>query len=98
MSAIVGALDTVLPVAAKKPGGGLASINLILAVRILFDAVDAFVDVLCRRVLEGESGGVFESASRIPAGCGKGTGVEIEFMGAIFAGESPSWSDCTSFL
>ena len=69
------------------PGGGLASINLILAVRILFDAVDALVDVLCRRVLEGESGGVaFESALRIPSGCGKGTGVEIEFGDTMFAG------------
>jgi hypothetical protein len=96
ISAIEGAFDAVLPVAAHMPGGGLASINFRLAVRILFEAVEAFVDVLCRRVLEGESGGVgaFELVSRKPAGCGKGTGVEIEFGGAILAGERPSWSEC----
>jgi pimeloyl-ACP methyl ester carboxylesterase len=93
ISASDGAFDAVLPVAAHMPGGGLASINFRLAVRILFEAVEAFVDVLCRRVLEGESGGgvvAFELASRIPAGCGKGTGVEIEFGGAMFAGGSPA--------
>jgi hypothetical protein len=96
ISASDGAFDAVLPVAAHMPGGGLASINFRLAVRILFEALEAFVDVRCRRVLEGESGGVgaVELASRIPAGCGKGTGVEIEFEGAMFAGERPSWSDC----
>jgi hypothetical protein len=99
MSASDGALDAVLPVAAHMPGGGLASINFRLAVRILFEAVDAFVDVLCRRALEGESGGIaLELGSRTPAGCGKGTGVEIESGGAMSAGERLSWSDCTSFV
>jgi hypothetical protein len=99
MSASDGALDAVLPVAAHIPGGGLASISFMLAVRIRFEAVDAIVDVLCRRVLEGESGGLaLESGSRIPAGCGKGTGVEMEFGGAMFAGERLYKSDRTRLL
>lgn len=87
MSASDGALDAVVPVAAHIPGGGLASINLILAVRILFDAVEAMVDVLSRRVFDGESGVLAVAlVSRMPSGCGKGTGVGVElgFEDAIF--------------
>jgi hypothetical protein len=46
MSASEGALDAVAPVAAHMPGGGLASMSFMLAVRILFEAVEAVVDVL----------------------------------------------------
>jgi hypothetical protein len=88
ISASEGALDTVVPVAAHIPGGGLASINLMLAVRILLDVVEALVDVLLRRVFEGESGGLEpESGLRTPGGCGNGTGVDIEFGVAMFASE-----------
>jgi hypothetical protein len=89
MSASEGALDAVAPVAAHIPGGGLASMSFMLAVRILFEVVEAFVDVLWRRVAVavGESGGVaLALGSRTPGGCGKGTGVEVEFEGAMLAG------------
>jgi hypothetical protein len=99
MSASDGALDAVLPVAAHIPGGGLASISFMLAVRIRFEVVDAIVDVLCRRALEGEPGGLaLVLGSRIPAGCGKGTGVDMEFEGTMFAGERLCKSDCTSLV
>lgn len=84
MSASDGALDAVAPVAAHIPGGGLASINFKLAVRTRFEIAEALVDVRWRRVLPGESGGVaLESGSRMPFGCGKGTGVGVEFEDAI---------------
>jgi hypothetical protein len=91
MSASEGALDAVVPVAAHIPGGGLASMSFMLAVRILFEVVEALVDVLWRRVAVavavGESGGVaLALGSRTPGGCGKGTGVEVEFEGAMLAG------------
>lgn len=44
MSANDGAFDTVVPVAAHMPGGGEASISLRLAVRILFETVEAVVE------------------------------------------------------
>lgn len=53
MSASDGALDAVVPVAAHMPGGGLASINFILAARILLE-VEETVVVLWRVV--GDSG------------------------------------------
>jgi hypothetical protein len=46
MSANDGTLDAVVPVAAHMPGGGLASISLMLAVRSLLEVVEALVDVL----------------------------------------------------
>lgn len=94
MSANEGTLDAVVPVAAHMPGGGLASISLMLAVRSLLDVVEALVDVLWRRVLVGESGVL---GPRMPSGCGNGTGVDIEFGGAMFASERRGGSDCTSY-
>lgn len=79
MSASDGALEAVVPVAAHIPGGGFASISFILAVRILLDTVEALVDVLSRRVLEGVSGGLALALGlRMASGCGKGTGVGVE--------------------
>lgn len=54
MSESDGALDAVVPVAAHIPGGGLASINFILAARILLEVDETVVEVL-RRVV-GDSG------------------------------------------
>lgn len=45
MSAIEGAFDAVEPVAAHIPGGGFASISLMLAVRTLLDIFEALVEV-----------------------------------------------------
>lgn len=58
MSISDGALDAFAPVAAHMPGGGLASMSFRLAVRILFEAIEALVDVLLRRVPVGESVGL----------------------------------------
>lgn len=71
MSARDGAFDAACPVAAHMPGGGFASISLMLAVRILFETVDALVDVLWRVGL----------AALGSSGCGNGTGVEILALG-----------------
>lgn len=99
MSASEGARDTFVAVAAHIPGGGLASIILMLAVRILLEAVDALVDVLLRRVFEGESGGLEpESGPGTPGGCGNGTGVDIEFGVAMFASEWSFVRECTTFV
>lgn len=76
MSDSEGALDAVAPVAAHMPGGGFTSISLPVAVRILFETVDAFVELLLRDVAEGVSV-VAGSGSRMPSGCGNGTGVAI---------------------
>jgi len=73
MSVSVGAFDAVAPVAAHMPGGGDASSSLIPAERILLE-VEALVEVL-RRV-------DVAVGSRIPSGCGKGTGVATLLLGS----------------
>lgn len=92
-----GAFDAVVPVAAHMPGGGLASMSFMLAVRILFvvDVMEALVDVLWRRVPVGESvGRAVESGLRIPSGCGKGTGVGVGVEDAMFVCEWLGLGDC----
>ena len=69
MSFSDGAFEAALPVAAHMPGGGSASINLMLAVRMRLDAVELLVDVRGRCFPFGPS--------RRVSGCGNGTGVEI---------------------
>jgi hypothetical protein len=87
-----------VPVAAHMPGGGLASISFMLAVRTLFEIAEALVDVRWRRALPGESGGVaLELGLLMPFGCGKGTGVGVEFEDAMFACKRLCRGDCTSF-
>ena len=73
ISARVGAFDVTLPVAAHMPGGGAASINFMLAVRMRLpaDAIEALVDVR-ERLVVGELGLAFAVGE---SGCGKGTGV-----------------------
>jgi hypothetical protein len=86
MSANDGAFDAVAPVAAHIPGGGLASMSFRLAVRILFEAIEAPVDVLLRRVPVGEAVGlVLALGLRMLSGCGKGTGVDVELDDAMTA-------------
>lgn len=71
--------------------------SLTLAVRILFDAVEALVDVLLRRVPVGESVRLLLALGlRMPSGCGKGTGVGVEFGEAMIVLEALQ-SDRTSF-
>jgi hypothetical protein len=97
MSTREGAFEAVVPVAAHIPGGGFASISFRLAVRTLLEIIEALVDVLLRRVLLGESGGVtLEFGSRMPLGCGNGTGVGISFEEVIFASERLRRGDSTS--
>jgi hypothetical protein len=76
MSVIEGAFDAVAPVAAHMPGGGFTSISLPVAVRILFDTVETFVDVRPRVFVEDDSAvGLGAFGLRMPSGCGNGTGV-----------------------
>jgi hypothetical protein len=63
-----GAFDTVAPVAAHIPAGGVASMSFMLAVRILLDVVEASVDVLLRCAFVGESVGAL--GLRMSSGCG----------------------------
>jgi hypothetical protein len=99
MSTREGAFEAVVPVAAHIPGGGFASISFRLAVRTLLEMMEALVDVLLRRVLLGESGGVtLELGSRMPFGCGNGTGVGVDFEGAMFASERFCRGKPTSFV
>lgn len=78
MSDSDGALDAVVPVAAHIPGGGVASISLMLAARNRLEAVEAVVDVLWRVSVVGDSvEGLDGSGSRSPSGRGKGTGVDV---------------------
>jgi hypothetical protein len=58
MSESEGAFDAVEPVAAHMPGGGLASMSLMLADLILLEVVDALVEPLGRRACVGELGGL----------------------------------------
>jgi hypothetical protein len=69
-----GAFDTVAPVAAHIPAGGVASMSFMLAVRILLDVVEASVDVLLRCAFVGDPIGAL--GLRMSSGCGKGTGVD----------------------
>lgn len=86
MSESDGALDAVEPVAAHMPGGGVASMIFMLAARSLLEAVEALVDVL--RLEVGESAvGLDASGSRVPWGCGKGTGVDT-LSGLFASGEA----------
>jgi hypothetical protein len=55
MSDSEGALAAVVPVAAHMPGGGFTSISFPVAVRILFETVEALVEVRSRVVAEGDS-------------------------------------------
>lgn len=83
MSDIEGALAAVVPVAAHMPGGGFASINFPVAVRILLETDDVrarvFVDV-------GSAAGLDAPGLRMPSGCGNGTGVCILLLEAMSAG------------
>jgi hypothetical protein len=79
MSDSDGAFEAVVPVAAHMPGGGFTSMSLPVAVRSLFETVEALVDVRSRVFVEGES--------QRPSGCGNGTGVAVSLLGdAIFIG------------
>ena len=55
MSDNEGALAAVVPVAAHIPWGGFTSISFPVAVRILFETVEALVEVRSRVVVEGDS-------------------------------------------
>lgn len=55
MSDSEGALAAVVPVAAHMPGGGFTSISFPVAVRTLFETVEALVEVRSRVVAEGDS-------------------------------------------
>lgn len=90
MSARVGAFAVTLPVAAHMPGGGDASMALILAVRRrpATLVVDALVDVRAR--FAGVDGVAFEGSGGeafVESGNGKGTGVCVFCSGyTIIAG------------
>lgn len=55
MSDIEGALAAAVPVAAHMPAGGLASISFPVAVRILLETAEAFVEVRSRVLVDGDS-------------------------------------------
>ncbi len=74
MSNKEGAFEATLPVAAHMPGGGSASMSLMLALLILLDADEALVEVRVRCLLFGPS--------CKPWGCGNGTGVD-KFAGEL---------------
>ena len=92
-----GAFDAMVPVAAHMPGGGDASINLILAVRmrLVVDVVDALVEARVRCAVGEEDvwGGEFDS------GRGKGTGVET-LVGEVMvrAGDSAAMHFLSGFM
>jgi hypothetical protein len=75
MSDIEGAFDAVVPVAAHMPDGGFTFMSLPVAVRILVDTVEVFVDVRSRVLVDGDSAAAF--GLRMPSGCGNGTGVAV---------------------
>ena len=86
MSDIEGALAAVVPVAAHMPGGGFASINFPVAVRILVETDDALVEVRARVVVDvGSAAGLDAAGLRMPSGCGNGTGVCILLLEAMSA-------------
>ena len=60
MSEREGALAAAVPVAAHMPGGGLASINLPVALRSLLETIEAFVEVRSRALAEGASRAGFD--------------------------------------
>jgi hypothetical protein len=69
MSDSEGALAAVVPVAAHIPGGGSASINLLVAVRILFETIDALVEVRSRVWVDGDSAAGLDALGlRMPSG------------------------------
>lgn len=86
MSDIEGALAAVVPVAAHMPGGGFASINFPVAVRILLEIDDALVEVRARVFVKGDSAtGLDAFGLRMPSGCGNGTGVGMLLLEAMIA-------------
>jgi len=86
MSDMEGTLAAVVPVAAHMPGGGFASINFPVAVRILLETDDALVEVRARVLVDvGSAAGLDAAGLRMPSGCGNGTGVCILLLEAMSA-------------
>jgi len=81
MSARDGALDAVCPVAAHMPGGGEASMSLMLAVRILLEMLEEAVPDLLRVL--GSVVGLEACGSRVSSGCGKGAGGGVSGLEAV---------------